>query len=358
MTEPARKLDLASILAGPDEPIRYRIDKLAAPGFAVVLAAHGGEGKSLLGGALAIGVACGSSPAGLCCEKGRALIIDGENGERLIGNRYRLAGGPLEGVAIYEATGLDLARHGDWLKRTIRAEQADFVLIDSLRTLAPGMAENDGDTVLPVATTLRTIARETQAALMVLHHRPKHGPGYRGSSVLRDQVDALFVLGRDPQDPERRTRRYLHCDPARDGKMRFDIEPPERWLSIDLSDGLLTLTAAEPYGTGERTLTRADDYAERILDALNGNRASRSEIARQIGTEPTDRTVGRALAALVTGGHLERHADKTYTAVLSHANQRDNPPNGHLGTLAPTLKAGANDKTRHWHTDGPETRRT
>src|SRR5437879_659077 len=83
-------------------------------------------------------------------------------GERLIGRRYKSAGGPPTGVALYEATGLDLAQHGDWLIQRVRNEDADFVVIDSLRTLAPHMAENDGDTVLPVMTSLRRVARETQ----------------------------------------------------------------------------------------------------------------------------------------------------------------------------------------------------
>jgi hypothetical protein len=336
---PTRKLDLAAVLAAPDEPVPYVVDRFAAAGFVTVLASHGGEGKSMLSLALAIGVACGSSPAGVRCRQGRALIIDGENGERLIGSRYRLAGGPPEGVAIHEATGLDIARDGDWLKDTITAEGATLVVLDSLRTLAPRMEENNGDTVLPVTATLRTIARETQAAIVVAHHRPKHGAGYRGSSVLRDQVDALFVLGRDPDDPERRTRRFLHCDPARDGKMRFDLEPAERWLSIDVSGGVLTLDAAEPYGGGERPPTKAEDYAERIPTIINSSECvSRSEIARRLGLAGDDRTVGRVLVTLADEGTLQRHDGKTYSLGLAHAKEHAKRQNGHIGTLAHTLK--------------------
>ena len=336
---PARKLDVAAILAAPVEPIPYIVDRFAAAGYVTLLSAHGGEGKSLLSTALAIGVACGSSPGGIDCEKGRALIIDGENGERLISSRYKLADGPPEGVAVYEATGLDLAHHGDWLVRTISDENAQLVVIDSLRTLAPHMAENDGDTVLPVASTLRLVARQTQTAIVVLHHRPKHGPGYRGSSVLRDQVDALFVLGRDPNDPERRTRRYLHCDPSRDGKMRFDLEPDERWLKIDLSGGLLTIDQAQPYGGSERGPTRTETTAERILDIVAGEPLSRSEIARRLDLDQTDRTVGRALTSLVDSEQLERHQDKTYTATSAPANHDAKAPNGQVGGLARPLKA-------------------
>ncbi|MFZ2049892.1 MAG: AAA family ATPase [Solirubrobacteraceae bacterium] len=341
---PARRLDVPALLAAEDEPIPYRVVPVAANGYVTLLAGHGGEGKSLLASGLAIGVATGSLVAGLRCVKGRVLIIDGENGEKLIGRRYRLAQGPPEGVEIYEATGLDLAHHGDWLKETILAEKANFIVIDSLRTLAPSMQENDGDTVLPVASTLRAVARETGAAILVLHHRPKHGPGYRGSSVLRDQVDALFVLGRDPSDPDRRTRRFLHCDPSRDGKMRFDLEPAEHWLSIDVSDGLLSLTQAEPFGEQTHEPTSAERRAEQIVGALEGGALNRSDVARSIGCDPADGTIGRALRQLRDEGVIDRQAN-TYSLVLPHGKDPGNPANGPLATLPAALKAG-NGKAR------------
>lgn len=114
------------------------------------------------------------------------MIFDGEQGERLTAARLKLTEAPATGLSIYEATGLNIAEPGDLLGETIEAEQANLVLSDSLRSLAPSMAENDGDTVLPVTSVLRRLARGTGAAPLVLHHRPKHGPGYRCSSVLRD----------------------------------------------------------------------------------------------------------------------------------------------------------------------------
>ena len=79
-------------------------------------------------------------------------------------------------AALYEATGLKLAEQGAWLIDMIGTERAQLVVFDTLRSLAPAMTENDGDTVLPVTATLRCIARQTGAAVLVLHHRPKHRP--------------------------------------------------------------------------------------------------------------------------------------------------------------------------------------
>src|SRR5256714_11170487 len=69
-------------------------------------------------------------------------------------------------AAVYQATGLNLAEQGAWLIDTIGTERAQLVVFDSLRSLAPSIAENDGDTVLPVTATLRCIAR----------HRPRAPP--------------------------------------------------------------------------------------------------------------------------------------------------------------------------------------
>lgn len=342
---PARKLDIPALLARPDEPIPYRLDKFVADGLVTVLAGHGGEGKSLLAAGAAIAVAAGGTLAGITCSQGATLIFDAEQGERLIAQRLKLAGAPPRGLTIYEATGLNLAQHADWIVSTIHAEQAQLVIFDSLRTLAPGMAENDGDTVLPVTAALHSIARTTQAAVLVLHHRPKHGPGYRGSSVLRDQVDALFVLGRDPQDPERKTRRYLHCDPARDGKMRFDREPDERWLHIDIHNGQLTLTQADPYTANSHDATRTDDCADAILEAIGDRRLKRSAIALAIDRQPSDGTVGRALKKLTTDGLLTRHPeDSTYTRALPPGKTPGKTANDHSCHIATTPIGGGNGK--------------
>jgi AAA domain len=309
---PARKLDIIEMLVREEQPIPYRVEKLAADGFVTGITGHGGEGKSLVAMALGVGVAAGTAPGGLQCRKGKALVIDGENGEHLIARRLKRTGCPLTGVALYEAAGLDLARDCGWLIETISAERANFVVIDSLRTLAPNMAENDGDTVLPVMASLREAARETQAAILFLHHRPKHGAGYRGSSVLRDQVDALFVLGRDASDPRRKTRRYLHCDPARDGKMRFDAEPETRWIEIVIEPSRLTIVAAEPYGGESKDPTVEDIRCDEIV-TINPDHLSGSAICRKLGEKTTDPTTWRALKRLVETAVLTRHEDKTYT---------------------------------------------
>src|SRR3954454_13751286 len=74
----SRRLGGRPLLTRPDEPLRWRCDRLAADGFVTVLTGEGGEGKSFLTLALAKAVAEGSAAAGIDCTPGRALIFDAE----------------------------------------------------------------------------------------------------------------------------------------------------------------------------------------------------------------------------------------------------------------------------------------
>jgi len=192
-----------------------------------ILAGRSGDSKSWLTLAWAIAVTCGNTIAGCKCEMGRSVIVDAENGEYAMWRRYQTARGPKTGISVYDGDGLNLAepRHIGWLSKVIHEEKANLLILDGLRTLAPGLEENNRDSVAPVMANVRRLARGTQAAIILLHHRGKDLAGYRGHSALRDQTDILYVLEPDRQDPEGRTRRLLHAGPARDGKMRLGPEP-------------------------------------------------------------------------------------------------------------------------------------
>ena len=153
--------------------------------------------------------------------------------------RLQAARIPREGVAVYDADGFDIRRQLDEFRTVIRDERADFVVLDSLRILSPGAKESEADDMAPVMSSVRRLARETRAAIVVVHHRGKgeKAPDYRGSSVIRDQTDMLFVLGRNKGDDQARTRRYLKTS-----KCRIDFEPDTRWLNVetDTATGAVT----------------------------------------------------------------------------------------------------------------------
>jgi AAA domain len=107
-----RKLDMAAILAEPDEPIPWRCHGIAADGYLTTIAGRGGEAKSWLTLALAHGVHEGRTVAGIACTKGSAIVFDAENGAELLKRRFRAAGIPPDSVQPYDTDAPESARRG------------------------------------------------------------------------------------------------------------------------------------------------------------------------------------------------------------------------------------------------------
>lgn len=308
-----RILDVGALLARPDEPLPWRCEAFAADGYLTVLAGRGGEGKSWLALALACGVARGAEAAGIRCEKGRALIFDAENGQRLIARRLRAAGitGDLD-VQPVDAGGLRFAADLPWFRRTIVERRANLVVFDSLRVLSSGVKENDGDALEPIVTALKMLARDTEAAIVLIHHRGKGESEYRGSSVILDQTDLLFTLGRAQGDPEGRSRRKIAT-----AKCRIDEEPAPRWISIDADPGrgLVTVNETEPFEDDGAASRPRDGKRDQVLDLLGGIARPVRNIAKASGLPRT--TVQRLLVDL----EAEDLAVRQATGWVAHVAQ-------------------------------------
>jgi len=300
-----RIIDVTAALAEPDEPLPWRCHGFAADGYLTVVAGRGGEGKSWLTLSLACGVARGASVAGIDCVRGRALLFDAENGRRLIARRLRAAGvSPDVAVQPVDAGGLHVIRDIDWFRDVIEREAANLVVFDSLRVLSSGVKENDSDAMEPIITALKLLARDTGAAIVLVHHRGRSEfSDFRGSSVILDQTDLLFTLGRITGDPDGRHRRKVTTV-----KCRIDEEPAPWWVSInaDRARGLVTIDAAEPFeGEGRARDQLRDD----VLEALSGIARSARGIAKAVGREPNDGTVRRVLHDLEAEGLAEKRDD-------------------------------------------------
>lgn len=300
-----RRYDPADLIAQADRPPPWRVVDLAMDAHLTILAAEGGEGKTWLGMALAGGVAHGATVAGLECEQGRALLLDAESGGYVLGSRLRAIDPalPADRVAVYDAAGLRLEREDDeaWMLDVIRAEAANLVVLDSLRTLTEA-AESDSDEMAPVVIAARRLARESGAAVVLLAHRGWAGTRpLRGSSAQRDMCDLLFTLGRERDDPESRWRRRLGT-----AKCRVAEEPEDRWIGIRGWRGQVQLTEAEAYEPAGRPAGKRDERAGQVLDVLRGAEGplSRGAIARELGRPEKDSTTRRATDRLVEDGRV------------------------------------------------------
>lgn len=301
-----RRLTRAELLDAARNPIEWTLDGLAARGYLTVLAGRGGEGKSLFMLAAASAAQAGQHVGGITTQAGGVAAWDAENGVELLGRRLLLLGPDAEWPTYYDAAGVHLRTDIDALADEIEERDYRMVIFDSLRTLAPDVEENSSDSLGPVIVAVRDLARRTRAAVVLIVHRDKAlAHNYRGSAVLHDQADLLFVLEREDNDPLARHRRRLRC-----AKARICEEPPPRWITLRHHHDRLTIHEAEPYEPDPegRPATVRDSLGDDALRVLReaGERLSRSEIARRLGRAETDRTTRRALDELEEQGVVDR----------------------------------------------------
>ena len=246
----------------------------------------------------------GRTVAGISCTEGRSIVFDAENGAELLKRRFRAACIGAGSVQPYDADGLHIVKDIDWFKAEIESEGANIVIFDSLRILSSGADENNTEQIEPIISALRRLARETSAAIILVHHRGRdETSSYRGSSAIRDGTDILFKFGRVKEDPEARHRRFLETV-----KCRIDEEPETRWLAIepDRAAGLVFIDEVEPYEGGTAGATVKAGLAEELFELLGDEPRTIASLAREVGRDSKDATVRRALTALAEAGRAVR----------------------------------------------------
>lgn len=306
---PIRFLDVAGMAAKAPPPVAWLASLLLPRGALTALYAPGGDGKSLFSMALAAAIANGEALAGIECEQGTTIYLDAENGEREIHRRIHTLGLPASGVRVADAGGLCLRRQMSAVEETISEARPDLLVLDSLRSLTPGMDENDTAQTARVLDPLRRLAYESNAAILLIHHANKAGRDFRGASSIRDSVDVLWHLGRQENDPDAQ-RRFLTCR-----KMRVAAEPGQRWLRLEVDRGHVLIDQAE--APDDQPTHAAQPVRARLTDAIltiMDEPLRLSEVAERVGRGPKDGSVRNALRALVADGLLVRN-DHTYAKV-------------------------------------------
>jgi hypothetical protein len=152
----------------------------------------------------------------------------------------------------------------------------------------PGCDENNVLSVQPVLANLRRVAREANAAVVVVHHTNKQGM-FRGSTSLASGVDHLLVVESSPQDD------LVELTTA---KAR-DIEP-------------VALTALCHFAPDSFHITRADQLASTkittpafvlLQDLSQRTSATTAELSTPQRTASRTRTL---LSELAAAGYIRR----------------------------------------------------
>ncbi len=245
---------ITKLVQRPEEPVPYRVDGVTADGTVTILSAGAGMGKSVFAQALCDGVTDGRSVAGFGCAVGTALYVDGEMGQVMFTNRLRKMGVKAGRYWYVDALGLDISidKPDDlgWIRQHIERVGANLVVIDSLRRLMPSKSENDSDDMAPAVGAVAKLARDTNAAILLIHHKGDGEKFYRGSTAIKDQADALFGLLPVNPDDDDDMRRRLTCRGARGKAPRYDDAPLDRYVLVDFSaGGVVAVDAPRAEGT-------------------------------------------------------------------------------------------------------------
>lgn len=298
-----RIVDMESAMRRGAEPLAYRVRPIAVDGQVTMIAGRRGESKSWLGL-----VACAAVQAELgdpfSARAGRAVYLDAEMGARMMGRRFVTLGLGPDSFVVADGMGLRLPDDIGVVKDIVQQVGANLIVLDSLRRLTPGKRENDSDDMAPVMAALGELSRDTDCAVLLIHHRSTsiNAKDSRGSSAIEDQVDNVFVLEKAQGGPESRTRRRLRCV-----KMRDDAEPASVWLNFKIVAGFMTMGEAEPYdsGDGEVHVPVHEVVAQEIRDLseqMPEGGWQPGDLAKAVDRPRTDKTFQTALKQLLDAG--------------------------------------------------------
>ncbi len=305
-TAPIRFLDVATMTTTPPAPVPWLAPPVLPRAALTALYAPGGDGKSLLSMALAAAIAHGGELAGIECRPGITVYLDAENGEHELHRRVYTLGLPASGVRVADASGLDLRGDIAEVEAVVGDTSPDLLVLDSLRSMTPGMNENDTGQTARALDPLRRLAHESGTAILLIHHANKAGRDFRGASSIRDAVDVLWHLGRQEDDHDPR-RRFLSCR-----KMRVAAEPERLWLRLEVDRGRVLIDRAEPPETQDRPVAQPvrAKLSDEIFASMDDHPLRLAAIAELVGRGPKDGSVRNALAALAADGLLARQGNE------------------------------------------------
>lgn len=267
------RLDVAYMIENDPPPVDWIVEGIAARSAVTMLHGDAGLGKSMFALAAAVAVTRGAPFMNHPTRVGRVLYIDAENGQGEAHRRIRALGltaSEAERLVYCEALDVDLRVDEDEIRRVALAAEPDLIVADSLATLSRSDEDSSGETT-PAIQVLQRVARETQAAVILLHHDKKDRTNFRGSSAIAAVVEIRWHL---TKDADRENARRLTNE-----KCRLAAEAPERWIEIRQSEG-----GVEVVQIAKPPTTKEAEAWDAVVDLLSdGVSRTNREIAAETG---------------------------------------------------------------------------
>lgn len=185
-----RPLDLMRV---PPEP-NWLVEGLIARGDVSLLNGVGALGKSMVTMALTVGCIEGWDYflAHKMLGHGNVLYVDEENPEDVVYNRLFRFGLKPENVGklrYFWNNGIFLDKVGDALLEEALDFEPALIVLDSLTRIHTKEENNSGDMASLMNECIKPLARQTGAAVIVIHHHDKSASGPRGSGDIFNSVD-------------------------------------------------------------------------------------------------------------------------------------------------------------------------
>lgn len=278
------------LMAEESEETSWVWEGYVPEGGLVCLAALPKAGKSTLAYHLAKAVAAGLPFLGGSTRKAPVLILALEERRQDVANRLRrleasedvfVHVGPLRAVSSLEDIGA-----------FVREKGVGLIVIDTLRRFWRVQDENDAALVGDAMAPILDLARDTGAAVLIVHHLRKspgeEGTDIAGSGDIFAHVDVALLL--------RRRRDGKASERLLEAFSRYDATP---------SKVLIRLDGSEYECLGDAAEWEAKQLQEELVAALRGSTPQSPEALAEAADRPAP-SVRRALNGLRDQGRVTR----------------------------------------------------
>lgn len=272
-----------------------------------ILRGDGGVGKTYFVSALMSALAQAKTPKGMPGElhthNGRSVYFGNEDDPSTIKARVKAAGGG-SGIFVY-ADPISF-QDAEGLRAVIEEASADLVIFDPIQAyLGRKVDMNAANEVRPLLETLRTIARETDCAILIIEHQNKNAkqdPLYRGIGTvdITSAARSVLIAVNDPSEEDQRVTFQIKTNARRAYAVRWKIDSNGRfeWDGIESRslDELFKIRRAREKGSIQPGVKYATYIMNRNPNGWKGTAAELIEACPELNDDfTTPKILGRSL---------------------------------------------------------------
>lgn len=288
-----------------EEDIEWVFEDYLPSGGVVVLAAKPKVGKTTLAYQLAVKIAKGEMFLERSTMQGGVLILALEEHPRDVKLRLEKLGGTVENLYVHTGSLTPNEENFAAIERFVKERGVKLILVDTLAMFWRLDDESDASKMTRAMKPLITLARRTNAAVLLIHHHRKasaegnDGDEIRGSIALQASVDVTVSMTRPNGNVRLLKSRGRYAD------------TPEQ-LSVELRDG--------EYFVIDGDAETVAQEKERLTSALTAEPQSLDDLAVRAKVQKK-RAYGR-IKELVSEGRARIHgkgvrgAPYLYSAVV------------------------------------------